>query len=410
MQEISPLRYQSIRNFTRELCEPLRTEDFVAQPVVDVSPPKWHLAHTTWFFENFILKPHLKGYKSFHPQYNYLFNSYYNSVGQRVMRPNRGTMTRPGVEDILKYREHVDAGMDKLLTKGLSDENLLNFIEIGLQHEQQHQELLVTDLKFILNQAPIFPAYREDYHPSSLKSQSTSYYRFKEGLYDIGFDGEGFAFDNEREKHKVYLRAFGIADRLVNNAEFYEFMLDGGYENPMFWLSDGWDWLQQNKINTPLYWHKHQEEYKIFTLFGLKEIDWYAPVTHVSFYEADAFARWKGMRLPTEAEWEVTVEDYGEIDASNFVEDQRFKPIANGHNQLYGDCWEWCNSAYLPYPGYKQEAGALGEYNGKFMINQMVLRGGSCVTSRSHIRASYRNFFHPHLQWQFSGIRLAKDL
>lgn len=408
--QITSKRYLEIRNFTKDLCKPLRTEDYVAQPVVDVSPPKWHLAHSTWFFEKFILSEFSTAYKTFHKDYNFLFNSYYNTAGERVIRPSRGTMTRPSVEEILKYRSHVDNHMVKLIDAGIENEELAHFIEVGLNHEQQHQELLVCDIKYILNQAPLYPAYKEAYQKSNLKSRPISYYRFDEGVYEIGFNGDEFAFDNERNKHKVFLNAFSIADRLVNNAEFMEFILDDAYKNPELWLSDGWDWIQNNNISAPLYWFQEDDEWMYFTLYGKQEIDWYAPMTHLSFYEADAFARWKGQRLPNEAEWEIACMDYGDIEKGNFVESKEFKPIADGNNQFYGDCWEWCNSAYLAYPGYKQAKGALGEYNGKFMINQMVLRGGSCATSKSHIRPTYRNFFQPNLQWQFSGIRLAKDI
>ncbi len=407
---ISSKRYLEIRSFTQDLCKPLKTEDYVAQPIIDVSPPKWHLAHTTWFFETFILKEFVKGYKIFHQDYNFLFNSYYNTAGDRVIRPSRGNMTRPSVEEVLEFRAYVDEHMVKLLDEGIKDESLAHFIEVGLNHEQQHQELLICDIKYILNQAPLYPAYKDNFQKSNLKSRPLQYYRFDEGVYEIGFEGNEFSFDNERGKHKTFLHAFSIADRLVNNAEYMEFILDGGYENSVHWLSDGWDWVQNNNINSPLYWFKDDGDWKQFTLYGKQDIDWYAPVTHVSFYEADAFARWKGQRLATEAEWEVACLDYGDIDKGNFVDSGKMKPLADGNNQFYGDCWEWCNSAYLPYPGYEQAEGALGEYNGKFMINQMVLRGGSCATSKSHIRPTYRNFFHPNLQWQYTGVRLAKDI
>lgn len=406
-------RFKEIRDFTIKLCEPLAIEDYSAQPVIDVSPPKWHLAHTTWFFETFILKENVKGYKEFHPEFNYLFNSYYNTAGDRVQRPSRGVMTRPGVEEIKAFRAHVDAAMVDFLNASNLNPEQRHFVEVGLQHEQQHQELLITDLKYILNQFPILPVYTKDFEYSDLKQSPAAFYRIKEGIHEIGFESQGedyeFAFDNESPRHKVYLNAFQISERLVTNGEYFEFMKAGGYEQFQYWLSEGWDWVNSNAINAPHYWYDMKGVWKQFTLAGLKDMNWNAPVTHISFFEADAYARWKGCRLPKEEEWEVAARQYGDVDNGNFVDEGNFHPKAGNGNQFYGDCWEWCNSAYLSYPGYKQEEGALGEYNGKFMINQMVLRGGSCATSRSHIRETYRNFFHPNLRWQFTGIRLAKD-
>lgn len=403
------LRFKQVRDTTEALCKPLAAEDYVPQPMVDVSPPKWHLGHTTWFFETFLLKPFLKGYREYHPDFSYVFNSYYESVGKRVVRTNRGNLSRPRTEEIYEYRQYVNKHMESLLNQNLSEE-ALTFMETGLQHEQQHQELLVTDLKYILGSNPLLPEYKKIEYPQG-EEQPINWLSVDEGIYQIGHKGAGFHWDNEKGAHKVYLHAFEAMDRLVTNAEFMEFMEAGGYQQFQWWLSDAWEWVKENQITAPLYWYKMEGNWKQYTLGGVKPIDPHAPVTHISFFEAEAYARWKGQRLLTEFEWEVLCNQCNDQDVhnQNFVDMGLLHPCpANGKRQLLGDCWEWTNSAYLPYPGYHQEEGALGEYNGKFMINQMVLRGGSCATPSSHIRPTYRNFFHTAARWQFTGIRLAR--
>lgn len=376
-------RYNSIRKHTEHLCTTLKTEDFVPQPADFVSPPKWHLAHTTWFFEQFVLKEHLPDYKIFDDDFSFLFNSYYNFVGKRVFRANRGNITRPGVQEVFEYRSYVDMHMQILLQ--LKSEELKDLIELGLNHEQQHQELLVTDIKYILGNNPIFPIYDENIDWEKQENEESGFVKMPEGIYEIGFEGEGFSFDNEHGRHKVYLHDFEISKSLVTNAEYLEFILDSGYKNFDYWLDEGWSWITENKIEAPLYWHKIDGVWHHYTVSGLEEINPFAILTHISFYEAAAFACWKKMRLPTEFEWEVAADKFN-----------------------WGKRWEWTNSAYLPFPYFKKPEGAIGEYNGKFMINQMVLRGASCATPPHHSRKTYRNFFHAHERWQFNGIRLAK--
>lgn len=375
--------YQQVRNRSVQICSPLKTEDYVVQPIVDVSPPKWHLGHTTWFFETFLLKPGVPGYREFNPDYNYVFNSYYETLGTRVIRTDRGNLSRPGVEDIYRYREYVDRAMENLLMRELSAEQS-EILLLGLNHEQQHQELLHTDIKFILGHNPLFPSYSERpfNDPADISGQFVT---FPEGNYDIGFSGQGFCFDNELSRHKVYLNEFQIRMGLVSNSEYLEFIADGGYANFRHWHSEAWDWVKTSGIQAPLYWHFTDGKWYNYTFNGLQPVNPGTALCHISYYEAYAFAEWKGMRLPTESEWEI---------ASEHI--------------IWGSRWEWTNSAYLPYPGYIKTEGALGEYNGKFMINQMVLRGASVVTAPGHSRKTYRNFFHPHLRWQFTGIRLAK--
>jgi len=405
-------QYRSARNQTVTICSRLSKEDHVVQPAEEVSPPKWHLGHTTWFFETFILSNHLADYKCYHPQFSFLFNSYYESVGERVIRTNRGNITRPGVDEVLAYREYVDEAMCRLLeTEG--PEKFGHLLELGIQHEQQHQELLMYDIKYILGHNPTFPAYI-----ANELSQGTvveaNFLTIEEGTYTVGHEGEGFSFDNEHGRHKIYLQAAEIMDRLVTNREYLEFIEAGGYENFRHWLSEAWEWVNANEIKAPAYWHKVDGQWMYYSLNGgLKAIDLDAPVTHISYFEADAYAKWKGMRLPTEYEWEVAAQQFGKLTTDcNFIEEENYQPVAqlNNNNQFYGDVWEWTGSAYLPYPFYKAPEGAVGEYNGKFMVNQMVLRGGSCATQRSHIRQTYRNFFHPHLRWMFSGLRLAQNI
>lgn len=378
-------QYHSVRKHTEEICSLLQTEDYVPQPVPFVSPPKWHLAHTTWFFEEFILNEYLPGYNVFNPDFSFLFNSYYNNVGKRVLRANRGAITRPATSKIIEYRHYVDMHMELLLQMKASEPHFHDLIELGLNHEQQHQELLLTDIKYILSCNPISPVYNEEIQWEDQQNESSGFLTIPEGVYGIGFEDVGFCFDNEMGRHKVYLHQFEISNSLVTNAQYLEFINAGGYENFNYWLDEGWNWVNENKINAPLYWHKSDEGWQHFTLSGMQNLNPNAIVTHISFYEASAFAQWKKMRLPTEFEWEA---------ASSQLD--------------WGKRWEWTYSAYLPYPGFCKAEGAIGEYNGKFMINQMVLRGGSCATSAHHTRSTYRNFFHPEERWQFNGIRLVK--
>ncbi len=410
-------RYFSIRQRTKDICHPLYLEDYSAQPIVDVSPPKWHLGHTTWFFENFVLISGKKGYKPFDPGYLFLFNSYYEGAGERLAREERGTLTRPPVEEIYNYRSYVDEEMMELLESPPESitSKVLGIIELGLQHEQQHQELLVTDIKYILGINPLFPAYQEFLPDEGIplaEHPLENYIEIPEGIYEIGHKGDGFCFDNELNRHKVFLQAFSLMDRLITNQEYLEFMESGAYSNFKYWLQEGWQWVKTNNINAPHYWQKSGNEWFCFTLKGLMKVNLFEPVTHISYYEADAFARWKGKRLLTEFEWEAAANIlYTDIpENTNFLEDVHLQPMPrnNFSSQMFGDAWEWCCSAYLPYPGFKADDGAIGEYNGKFMISQMVLKGGSCATPKSHIRHSYRNFFHPDKRWQYTGIRLAE--
>ncbi|AKD04594.1 ergothioneine biosynthesis protein EgtB [Pontibacter korlensis] len=408
------LRYHHTRARTEAICKPLEPEDTVVQPMVDVSPPKWHMAHTSWFFETLILLPHLSGYKVFHPQYAYLFNSYYNSLGSRVLRHQRSTITRPPLRDIYAYRQHVDEHIHKLLQQTPEEElvKFLPILELGLQHEQQHQELLITDIKYILGTNPLLPTYKEQ--PAGTINSDATPGKFLEvpgGHYTIGYTGEGFCFDNEQGVHEVQIDDFEIMNRLVTNREFLEFMEDGGYKDFRHWLDEGFALVNQNQLEAPLYWMKQDDEWHRFTMHGLQKVNLNDPVCHISFYEADAYANWAGKRLLSEFEWEAASQVYPPQEG-NFVETDLLEPSAanpaiEGVQQLFGDLWEWTYSAYHPYPGYSKALGAVGEYNGKFMINQMVLRGGSCATPESHIRTTYRNFFHPDKRWQYSGIRLA---
>jgi ergothioneine biosynthesis protein EgtB len=409
-------RYRQVRSFTEQLCEPLATEDYVIQSMPDVSPTKWHLAHVTWFWETFLLSPALPGYQSLHPQYAYLFNSYYNTLGERHCRPKRGLISRPTVKETYEYRWYVDEHVFDLLER-LDERQLAELtpiITLGLHHEQQHQELMVTDIKHVLSCNPLYPAYLPRVTAAS-SVPPMEWISFPEGIYWIGYEGNGFSFDNEGPRHRQFVQPFQLASRLVTNGEYLQFMEDGGYERPLLWLSEGWGKARAEEWKAPLYWEHIDGRWMVMTLSGLREVDKAEPVCHVSYYEADAYARWAEARLPTEAEWEIASQDVP-IEG-NFVESGLFHPAslnidATGGKlaQMYGDVWEWTQSSYSPYPGFRPAAGAVGEYNGKFMCNQYVLRGGSCATSLSHIRPTYRNFFPADAQWQFMGIRLAQEV
>jgi len=403
-------RYRCIRQTSLGCCASLSVEDHSLQAMPDASPAKWHLAHTTWFFETFLLTEHLPGYKGFDPAFRSLFNSYYNAVGDRPLRALRHILSRPTLDEVYAYRAHVDEAMAQLLGRELPSE-VLDLVELGLNHEQQHQELILTDVKYGLAANPLRPAYCEgrDGGEPRLDAPAMRWQSFPEGVYSIGFDGEGFAFDNERPRHSVYSAPFRLASRLVTNGEYMEFMRDNGCGTAALWLSDGWDCVRANQWIAPLYWEMRDGQWWHYTMDGMRPVQDEEPVCHVSYYEADAFARWAGVRLATEFEWEVA----SQVCAveGNFLDGESLYPQVAPENasltQMFGDVWEWTASAYLAYPGYQPAAGAVGEYNGKFMCNQMVLRGGSCATPQSHMRRTYRNFFPPHARWQFMGIRLA---
>jgi ergothioneine biosynthesis protein EgtB len=376
-------QFKEIRNYSEEQCQPLSIDDYIPQPVVYISPPKWHLAHTTWFFEEFILKAHYANYREFDKDYSFLFNSYYNTLGDRILRTDRGNLTRPPVNKIYEYRKYVDDHILELLDH--KPENIENLLVLGMNHEQQHQELFLTDFKYILGNNPLFPVYHKQKDLTKAKNSQTGFLKMDEGKYNIGYNGDGFCYDNELARHKVFLHEFEISRALTTNGEYMEFMSDDGYTKFNLWLDEGWAWILSEDAQAPKYWHKIKDQWHQYTLAGLKPVDPDEILCHVNYYEAAAFAEWKGMRLPTEFEWEA---------ASDYLD--------------WGNRWEWTASAYLPYPGFAKPDGAVGEYNGKFMVNQMVLRGASAATSPEHSRATYRNFFHPHYRWQFTGIRLAK--
>lgn len=373
------------RKQTESICKPLEIEDYVVQPIVDVSPPKWHLGHTSWFFEEFILKPFKPKYKLFDENFAFVFNSYYENVGKRVLRTDRGNLSRPSVSQIYDYRKYVTQEMKDFISHEISKE-VEDILLIGIHHEKQHQELLLTDIKYILGNNPLFPKYNDSFIENPIQEYNQEWIHVKEGIYKIGHNKKDeFCYDNELEYHKVYLNPYSISNKLVTNAEYLEFMEDGGYKDFNLWHSEAWDWVNKNNISQPMYWHKIEGEWFHYTLQGLHELNLDAPLAHISYYEAFAYAQWKECRLPTEFEWEA----------------------ANEHFE-WGSRWEWTESAYLPYPGYSKPDGAIGEYNGKFMVNQKVLRGGSVATPNNHTRPTYRNFFQTNLRWQFNGLRLAK--
>jgi len=413
-------RYRAVRDFTARLCRDLEPEDCVVQSMPDVSPTKWHLAHTSWFFETFVVKIWMPRYRPEVPQYAYLFNSYYNAAGDMHRRDLRGLISRPTVAETYRFRDSIDQCVARLLEG--ADDALLDEIEpvltLGLNHEQQHQELLLTDIKHVLAQNPLYPVFSENaVAPKNDSVAPQRFVEFEEATVMIGHDGAGFSYDNEGPRHRALVLPFSLSNRLITNGEYLEFMEAGAYTRPEFWLSLGWTTINDPataRWRAPLYWVERDGEWWNFTLSGFRRVNESKPVTHLSYFEADAYANWAGARLPTEFEWERAAAELPII--GNFVDDERFHPApvssssdVNGLQQMYGDAWEWTRSAYLPYPGYRAGPGALGEYNGKFMCNQMVLRGGSCATSRNHVRLTYRNFFQPEKRWQFTGLRLARD-
>lgn len=377
-------KYKATRLQTSNFCKHLHIEDYAVQVVQFASPPKWHLAHTTWFFETFILIPNSKNYTPFHPDFNFLFNSYYNNVGDRILQASRGNMSRPSTDEIFAYREYVDAKMQELLSE-VSDNAIIDLVTLGLNHEQQHQELLITDVKYMLGHNSLFPIFNKEYNLIKGGNSNANTIKINGGVYEIGYQGNDFCYDNELGVHKVYVDDFEINNYLVSNGDFIEFMEAGGYADFNLWLDEGWSWVNANNINSPMYWHKIEGEWHCYSLSGLQKVDVSAVLCHINYYEANAYAEWKGMRLPTEFEWEIAAQ---QLD--------------------WGKRWEWTNSAYLAYPRFKKENGAVGEYNGKFMSNKMVLRGASVATSTDHSRSTYRNFFNPTERWQYTGIRLVK--
>ena len=412
--------YQTTRSLSVNACKPLKKEDYGLQCSIFTSPPKWHLAHTTWFFETFILKHFVFDYKVYHPSYEVLFNSYYNGVGLQFPRSQRGLLSRPTVSEVMEYREYVDVAMISLLAQ--TDHYELESIEqrcrLGIEHEKQHQELFYTNLKYSFSLNPLNPAYYDEGTARDLNQGKMLWLDYTGGLVDTGVEEKSshFAFDNETPAHKVFIEPFSLSNRLVTNGEFQDFINDGGYQMPQFWLSDGWTALKKNNWTQPLYWREEKGKAMEFTLYGLQERKLDNPVCHVSGYEADAYANWENARLPTEKEWEFSAKQHQDTNNNLLslhtrgVENLKHENDKLGLKQLYDSCWQWTASAYRPYPGFQTAEGAIGEYNGKFMCNQWVLRGGSCISSANHLRPSYRNFFYPDDRWQFSGIRLATKL
>ncbi len=416
MRDALSRRYDVVRQTTETLARPLAIEDFGLQAMEDVSPAKWHLAHTTWFFETFVLSHGRGDFKPFNEEFRRLFNSYYESVGEFWPRSQRGLLSRPTVDEVYGYREAVDYQMRQFISNASSADfdAVAPIIILGLNHEQQHQELFITDIKYNLSVNPLRPAYSMLLPIVPLSRREASWRSFSGGLMQIGYSGDGFCFDNELPAHRQWMEPFRLQDRLVTNGEYLHFIEDGGYQKATLWLSAGWHCVRANRWRMPLYWENRDGEWRHYTLGGMEAMEWDAPVCHVSYFEADAFARWAGKRLCREAEWEVAAEGLDPA-MGNFLDTRQFRPVSAGPGderlvQMFGDVWEWTESAYSPYPGYRPQSGALGEYNGKFMSGQQVLRGGSCATPLSHIRSTYRNFFPPDARWQFSGIRLAEDL
>lgn len=407
-------RLNATRQTSLDLTAHLSDADMTVQAMDDTSPAKWHLAHTTWFFEAFILRDHMGGYRPFDERFFYLFNSYYEAEGERHPRPYRGLITRPGADEVRAYRAHVDEALAAFMDRDEAEE-CAGLIELGINHEQQHQELLLTDMLYLFSRNPLRPAYADN-APGEQRVDGShdGYSRFDGGIVQIGHRGGGFAYDNEGPRHEALLRPFRLADRLVSNGEWQAFMADGGYRTAHLWLADGWAAVNREEWQAPLYWENHDGQWWSMTLWGLQPVEAETPVCHISYYEADAFARWAGKRLPSEFEWEIAA-GAQTPDKANILPSRQLRPLPAGHpaggkKQMFGDVWEWTQSPYAPYPGFQPAMGAVGEYNGKFMINQMVLRGGSCVTPEGHLRHSYRNFFYPHQRWQFMGLRLAEDV
>ena len=403
-------QYRSCRQLSEQLVAPLSEADCQLQSMPDASPAKWHLAHVSWFFETFLLRRFDPTYRVFDDRFGHLFNSYYNAIGSQFSRPHRGLLSRPSLEEVLAYRHYIDSNMERLLADS-TDAAITELTTLGIQHEKQHQELLLTDIKHALYQNPLFPAYSAHANNHTSKSiPPLTWSTFPEGLYEVGHDGMGFSFDNERPRHKVYLNAFKLANRPVSNGEYLAFIEDGGYQRSEFWLSDGWAWVNEQRAQAPLYWRQLENGWHLYQLTGLQPLPLSSTACHINYYEASAFAAWKSKRLPTEQEWEVAAGHWrGRVNDVSTGELQTQAANDEALSQLFGDVWEWTASAYLPYPGFKPFAGDAGEYNGKFMSGQFVLRGGSCVSPTNHVRTSYRNFFYPHQQWQFSGLRLAED-
>ena len=394
--------FNAVRRRSVSLAEPLSEEDCCAQSMPDASPVKWHLAHTTWFFETFILERHEPGFAPHHPAFRMLYNSYYNGIGEKHARAQRGLITRPAFDEVLAYRHAIDNRLGALID-GAGDE-VMALVELGLQHEQQHQELLLTDVKHLLSMNPLLPAYASSRLPPALAAPALRWLGFDGGVVDIGHDGDGYCFDNEMPRHRQFVEPYRLASRLTTNGEYLAFLRDGGYSDPALWMSEGWDWVVREGLRHPLYWHERDGQWHEFTLHGLQPLDPQRPATHLSWFEADAYARWAGARLPTEAEWE-----HAATEATDDMARALHPAFGGAPSDLFGACWQWTSSSYGPYPGYQPRAGALGEYNGKFMSNQYVLRGSSCVTPVGHARPAYRNFFPSTARWQFSGIRLARS-
>jgi ergothioneine biosynthesis protein EgtB len=406
-------QYDAIRAASMAIAAPLSDEDCAIQSMPDASPIKWHLAHTSWFFETFVLEPHARGYRAFSPAFRVLFNSYYNAVGEKHPRPQRGLISRPSRADVVAYRKHVDTAMlSWLQTPEAISDAAKALITLGLNHEQQHQELMLTDVLHLLSCNPLEPAYAPADARQSTSAPPLTWIEFEAALVEIGHEGPAFAFDNETPRHRQYMHRHALASRPVTNGEYLGFIADGGYRRPELWLSEGWDWVNANHIEAPSYWHHDDGGWRQFTLYGSRPVDLAAPVCHASLFEGDAYARWAGARLPTEAEWESAAAPYP-VDG-HFSEHGALRALpaidrGDALTQLFGDVWEWTQSAYAPYPGFRAASGAIGEYNGKFMANQYVLRGGSFATPKAHIRATYRNFFPATARWQFTGFRLARD-